>query len=64
MIEILGLIDFEINYNTQTSYDPELNVVSAVYAVYLQQVMQNALAEYNATHKIPLIDEYGNPVIF
>ncbi len=64
MIEILGLIDFEINYNTQTSYDPELNVVSAVYAVYLQQVMQKALADYNASHDTPLTDEYGNPVIF
>ena len=64
MIEILGLIDFEINYNTQTSYDPDLNVVSAVYAVYLQQVMQKALADYNASHDTPLTDEYGNPVIF
>ena len=64
MIEVLGLIDFEINYNTQTSYDPERNVVSAVYAVYLQQVMQDALAEYNATHDTPLTDEYGNPVLF
>ena len=64
MIEVLGLIDFEINYNTQTSYDPDLNVVSAVYAVYLQQVMQKALADYNASHDTPLTDEYGNPVIF
>lgn len=64
MIEVLGLIDFEINYNTQTSYDPERNVVSAVYAVYLQQVMQKALADYNGSHDLPLTDEYGNPVFF
>ena len=64
MIEHLGLIDFEINYNTQTSYDEENNIVSAVYAVYLQQVMQRALAEYNATHDKPLTDEFGNPVLF
>ena len=64
MIEHLGLIDFEINYNIQTSYDEERNMVSAVYAVYLQQVMQRALAEYNATHDTPLTDELGNPVLF
>ncbi|MBQ9665567.1 MAG: DUF4843 domain-containing protein [Bacteroidaceae bacterium] len=64
MIEHLGLIDFEINYNTQTAYDEETNVVSAVYAVYLQQVMQRALNEYNATHDTPLTDEFGTPVIF
>ena len=64
MIEHLGLIDFEINYNTQTSYNEETNVVSAVYAVYLQQVMQRALNEYNATHDTPLTDEYGFPVTF
>ena len=64
MIEVLGLIDFEINYNTQTSYDPDTNIVSAVYAVYLQQVMQKALADYNASHDEPLTDEFGNPVIF
>ena len=64
MIEHLGLIDFEINYNTQTSYDEETNVVSAVYAVYLQQVMQRALNEYNETHETPLTDEFGIPVTF
>ena len=64
MIEHLGLIDFEINYNTQTSYDPETNIVSAVYAVHLQQVMQRALNEYNDTHDTPLTDEYGIPVTF
>ena len=64
MIEHLGLIDFEINYNTQTSYNEETNVVSAVYAVYLQQVMQRALNKYNATHDTPLTDEFGLPVTF
>lgn len=64
MIEHLGLIDFEINYNAQTSYDKETNVVSAVYAVYLQQVMQRALNEYNETHDTPLTDEFGIPVTF
>lgn len=64
MIEHLQLIDFEINYNTQTSYDEEANVVSYSYATYLQQVMQRALNEYNETHDTPLTDEYGNPVIF
>lgn len=64
MIEHLGLIDFEINYNTQTAYNEETNVVSAVYAVYLQQVMQRALNEYNDTHDTPLTDEFGIPVTF
>ena len=64
MIEHLHLIDFEINYNTQTAYDEETNVVSTSYAIYLVQVMQKALIEYNATHSTPLTDEYGNPVTF
>ena len=64
MIETLGMIDFEINYNVQTAYNEETNVVSASYAVYLQQVMQQALNEYNASHSEPLTDEYGIPVTF
>ncbi|MBQ9284700.1 MAG: DUF4843 domain-containing protein [Bacteroidaceae bacterium] len=64
MIEHLGLVDFEINYNTQTAYDEETNIISAVYAVHLQQVMQRALNEYNETHDEPLTDEFGNPVTF
>ena len=64
MIEHLGLIDFEINYNAQTSYDEETNVVSASYAVHLRQVMQRALNEYNETHDTPLTDELGTPVLF
>lgn len=64
MIEVLGLIDFDINYNTQTSYDEATNTVSAVYAIYLQQVMQKALNEYNETHDTPLTDEFGVPVLF
>lgn len=64
MIETLGLIDFEINYNSQTAYNEETNVVSASYAVYLKQVMQQALNEYNASHDTPLTDEYGIPVTF
>ena len=64
MIEHLHLIDFEINYNAQTSYDEETNVVSASYAVHLRQVMQRALNEYNETHDKPLTDELGTPVLF
>ena len=64
MIEHLKLIDFEINYNAQTSYDEATNVVSASYAVYLQQVMQRALKQYNSSHDEPLTDENGLPVTF
>lgn len=64
MIEVLGLIDFKINYNSQTSYDEATNTISASYAVYLQQVMQKALNEYNETHDTPLTDEYGVAVFF
>ena len=64
MIEHLHLNGFEINYNTQTSYDEETNTVSYSYATYLQQVMQRALNEYNATHDTPLTDETGVPVTF
>ena len=65
MIEHLGLVDFEVNYNARTSYDPETNVVSYNYVTtYLVQVMQQALVEYNATHDTPLTDELGNLVEF
>ncbi len=64
MIEVLGMKDFDINYNVQTSYDEETNVISVAYAVHLQQVMQRALIEYNETHDTPLTDEYGVVVNF
>lgn len=64
MIEVLGLIDFQINYNARTSYNEATNTVSSSYAVYLLQQMQEALDNYNATHATPLVDEYGNPVSF
>ena len=64
MIEHLGLIDFIISYSAATAYDESTNTVSPAYAVYLQQVMQEKLAEYNATHDTPLTDENGDLVIF
>ncbi|MCR5270263.1 MAG: DUF4843 domain-containing protein [Prevotella sp.] len=64
MIEHLGLKDFQVNYNAQTSYNEETNVVSNSYAIYLVQVMQRALVDYNAQHDEPLTDEFGLPVTF
>ncbi|MBR2154405.1 MAG: DUF4843 domain-containing protein [Bacteroidaceae bacterium] len=64
MIEHLGMKDFEVNYNAQTAYNEETNVVSNSYAIYLLQVMQRALNEYNNTHETPLTDEQGNLVTF
>lgn len=64
MIEILGIKDFDINYNAATSYDETTNVVSPAYAVYLQQLMQEALIDYNTSHDTPLTDEFGVAVIF
>lgn len=64
MIEHLGLIDFIISYNAATAIDEATNTVSPAYAVYLQQLMQERLAEYNATHDTPLTDENGDVVIF
>lgn len=64
MIEHLGLKDFQVNYNAQTSYDEETNVVSNSYAIYLVQVMQRALVDYNAQHDEPLTDEFGLPITF
>lgn len=64
MIEVLGLIDFAVSYNAATSYDEENNTVSDSYAIYLQQVMQRALNDYNATHDTPLTDEFGTLVTF
>ena len=64
MIEHLGLIDFTISYSATTAIDEAANMVSPAYAVYLQQLMQERLAEYNATHDTPLTDENGDVVIF
>ncbi len=64
MIEHLGLIDFIISYSASTAIDEATNTVSPAYAVYLQQLMQEKLAEYNAQHETPLTDENGDVVIF
>ncbi len=66
MIEHLGLIDFQIrsSMGSLPAYDEETNTISAAYAVQLQQVMQQALREYNETHDTPLTDEYGEAVTF
>lgn len=66
MIEHLGLIDFNIRSSMGAipAYDEETNTISASYAVQLQQLMQRALREYNATHATPLTDEYGELVTF
>lgn len=64
MIEHIGLIDFIISYSASTAIDEATNTVSPAYAVYLQQLMQERLAEYNASHDTPLTDENGNIVIF
>ena len=66
MIQVLGLIDFQIqaSMGSLPSYVEETNTVSATYANQLVQKMQQALAEYNATHDTPLTDEYGYPVTF
>lgn len=64
MIEHIGLIDFIISYFASTAIDESTNTISPAYAVYLQQLMQERLAEYNATHDTPLTDENGDIVIF
>ncbi|MBR1681790.1 MAG: DUF4843 domain-containing protein [Bacteroidaceae bacterium] len=66
MIEHLGLVDFQIqaSMGSLPNYVEETNTISASYAVQLQQQMQQALSEYNATHDTPLTDEYGYEVTF
>ena len=66
MIEHLGLVDFQIqaSMGSLPNYVEETNTISASYAVQLQQQMQEALSEYNATHDTPLTDEYGYEVTF
>ena len=66
MIQILGLVDFKIQYSMGSlpAYDEGTNTISAAYALQLQQKMQQALNDYNATHDTPLTDEYGYPVTF
>lgn len=64
MIEVLKLVDFKISYFASTAFDEATNTVSPAYAVYLQQLMQKSLKEYNDSHDIPLTDENGELVTF
>lgn len=65
MIEVLGLIDFQIFVNARTAYDETTNTVSVLYVEsYMRPKLQSALTEYNATHDVPLTDEFGNLVTF
>lgn len=64
MIECLGLVDFKISYSASTALDEANNTVSTAYAVYLQQLMQEKLAEYNETSENPLMDKNGNVISF
>lgn len=64
MIEVLGLVDFTISYFASTAIDEATNTISPAYAVYLQQLMQEKLAEYNASHDVPLTDENGERITF
>lgn len=64
MIEVLGLVDFTISYFASTAIDESTNLISPAYAVYLQQLMQKSLKEYNNSHDVPLTDENGEPVTF
>ena len=66
MIQVLGLVDFNIraSMGSLPNYDEETNTISAPYALQLKYKMQSALNEYNATHDIPLTDEYGYEVTF
>lgn len=64
MIEVLGLVDFTISYFASTAIDESTNIISPAYAVYLQQLMQKSLKEYNDSHDVPLTDENGETVTF
>lgn len=64
MIQVLGLIDFHIDYRATVPYDEATNTVSANYATFLADKARQALDEYNATHSTPLTDETGAVVTF
>ena len=64
MIEVIGLVDFKISYFASTAIEEATNTISPAYAVYLQQLMQEKLAEYNASHDEPLTDENGEKITF
>lgn len=59
IIEVTGLVDFTISYFASTAIDESTNTISTAYAVYLQQLVQERLDDYNATHDTPLTDENG-----
>lgn len=64
MIQTLGMMEFSININATVPYDEENNEVSYNYAGYMQEKMQQALNEYNATHDEPLKDASGALITF
>lgn len=64
MIQVLGMMEFSININATIPYDEENNEVSYNYAGYMQEKMQQALNEYNATHDEPLKDASGALITF
>ncbi|MBP3229372.1 MAG: DUF4843 domain-containing protein [Prevotella sp.] len=64
MIQILGMMDFHIDYRATVPYDEAANTVSYNYALFLADKMRQALDDYNATHATPLTDETGTVVTF
>mgnify|MGYP002104918698 CR=1 FL=1 len=64
MIQVLGLIDFHIYNRATMPYNEETNEVSLNYAKFMAEQMKLALAEYNANHETPLMDETGALVTF
>lgn len=64
MIQVLGMMDFHIDYRASLPYDEANNTVSYNYALYLANKLRQALDEYNATHSTPLTDETGTVVTF
>jgi hypothetical protein len=64
MIQVTGLVDFQIVYNATIPYDKETNKISVSYVAFLLSKVKLALEEYNETHQKPLTDENGSVVVF
>ncbi len=64
MIQELGIMEFHIYTSAVVPYDEETKEMSINYAKYLNEVLTNALDEYEEIHGERLMDEFGREVDF
>ncbi|WP_196937632.1 DUF4843 domain-containing protein [Sphingobacterium pedocola] len=57
MIETLGVSYFNVFLSTNAAQNTDPKAISSIFANYYASICRTTLAEYNATHTNPMIDE-------